>query len=128
MYFVTAIPLTSGEHILRLAFSAGEFNLGKLTFTRTGDLAFSVPLANAGPNQKVTLPATETSLDGSGSSESAGKILSYLWTQNYGPGLAVISDPSASNPVISGLEEGMYSFTLRVTNTDLRWDEDCGCK
>jgi endo-1,3(4)-beta-glucanase len=48
--------------------------------------------------------------------------LTYLWTQNYGPGIVQFSDSTAINPVISGLVEGMYSLTLRVSNTDLRTD------
>jgi endoglucanase Acf2 len=121
---VTSIPLTSGRHILRIVFSSGEFNLGKMTFTRTGDLPYSIPTANAGENMKVILPLTETVLDGSASSESAGKELTYLWTQTYGPTVVKFSDPTAVKPNIGGLSEGMYSFKLTVTNTDLRNAED----
>jgi hypothetical protein len=121
---VTAIPLTAGEHVLRVAFSSGEFNLGKMTFTRTGDLAFSYPTANAGSNLKVQLPLTETTLDGSASTESAGKALTYNWSQNYGPSAVTFSDATAVNPTISNLSDGIYSFKLMVTNTDSRTDED----
>jgi endo-1,3(4)-beta-glucanase len=121
---VTSIPLTAGEHILKVSFSAGEFNIGKLTFTRTGDLSFSVPAANAGGNQKVILPSTIAILDGSASTESASKTLTYNWTQNFGPTKADFTDATVSNPSVSGLAEGMYSFKLTVTNTDLRTDDD----
>ena len=120
---VTALPFTSGKHVLRVAFSAGEFNFGKMTFARTGDLAFSFPTANAGSNVKVILPLTETILDGSASSESAGKALNYAWSQTFGPTEVKFSDPTAVNPSISGLAEGMYRLKLTVTNTDLRSNE-----
>ena len=32
----------------------GEFNLGKMTFTRTGDLSFDPPVADAGANVSAT--------------------------------------------------------------------------
>jgi endoglucanase Acf2 len=121
---VTGIPLTDGEHILRVAFSAGEFNLGKMTFTRTGNLNFSYPTANAGTNIMVVLPQTSATLDGSASIESGGNSLTYLWTQNYGPSVVQIADPTAIQPFIGDLAEGMYSFKLTVKNPELRSDDD----
>ena len=121
---VTNIPLTSGEHILRVAFSAGEFNLAKMTFTRTGNIVTSYPTANAGPNLKVILPLTTTTIDGSASTESAAKALTYSWSQNFGPTVVQFSDATAVNPVISGLAEGTYSLKLTVTNFDLVTDSD----
>ncbi len=121
---VADIPLTAGKHILKIAFSAGEFNLGKMTFTRTGELTSSYPFANAGADVKVVLPSTSTSLNGSASYESSGKTLTYRWKQIYGPTAAIISDSTAVNPVISGLAEGMYRFKLTVKNTDSKCSTD----
>lgn len=120
---VTNIPLTPGKHILRVAFSSGEFNLAKMTFARTGDLTYSYPTAVAGPNLKVILPLTSTTIDGSASTESAAKTLTYSWTQNYGPSVVQFSNAAAAISTISGLAEGMYSLKLTVTNTDLRTDD-----
>ncbi|QBN20577.1 carbohydrate-binding protein [Flavobacterium nackdongense] len=121
---VSNIPLTPGEHILRVVFASGEFNLAKMTFARTGDLTYSYPTANAGPNLKVILPLTTTAIDGSASTESEAKPLTYLWTQNYGPSAVQFSDATAVNPTINGLVEGTYSLKLTVTNPDLRTDSD----
>ena len=117
---ISDIPLTAGKHILKVAFSSGEFNLGKMTFARTADLPFSYPTANAGTDVKVVLPSTSTSLDASGSTESGSKALTYKWEQVYGPTVAQISDNTAIKPTISGLVEGMYQFKLTVTNPDAR--------
>ena len=117
---VADIPLTAGQHILKVAFSAGEFNLGKMTFARTGDLTFSYPTANAGTDVKVVLPSTSATLDGSASTESGSKALTYKWEQIYGPTVALISDITAIKPTISGLVEGMYKFKMTVSNPDLR--------
>jgi endo-1,3(4)-beta-glucanase len=121
---VPNIPLTPGEHILRVVFASGEFNLAKMTFARTGDLTYSYPTANAGPNLKVILPLTSTTIDGSASTESEAKPLTYLWTQNYGPSAVQFSDATAVNPTINGLVEGTYSLKLTATNPDLRTDSD----
>ena len=121
---VINIPLTPGQHVLRVAFSNGEFNLAKMTFTLTGDLVFSYPTAISGSKLKVLLPLTSSTLDGSASTESANKVLTYSWTQNYGPSVIQFSDAASDKPVISGLAEGMYSLKLKVTNPDLRSDDD----
>ena len=121
---VANIPLTPGLHILRVVFSAGEFNLGKMTFARTADLPFSYPTANAGTNIKVLLPQTSTTINASASTESSGKTLTYNWTQNYGPTVIQFSSTNAINPTISGLTEGIYSLKLTVTNSESRTDDD----
>jgi len=121
---VTGIPLTPGQHVLHVAFSNGEFNLAKMTFTRTGDLTYSYPTAVAGTKLKVLFPLTSATLDGSASTESAGKALTFAWTQNYGPTTIQFSDATSDKPEISGLAEGLYSLKLNVTNTDLRSDDD----
>ncbi len=121
---VNDIPLVPGLHILRIAFSSGEFNLAKMTFTRSGDLSFSYPTAIAGNDFVVVLPQNTTELDGSQSIESALKTLTYAWTQNFGPIEVQFSDVYSSKPTLSGLAEGVYSFTLTVTNPELRSDKD----
>ena len=42
---INDIPIQEGEHILKINFLNGEFNLGKLTFTFSKDLEYSVPKA-----------------------------------------------------------------------------------
>jgi len=121
---ITDVPLIAGEQILRVAFSSGEFNLGRMTFARTGDLPFSVPTANAGTDIKVTLPQSSVMLDGSASSESASKALTYTWEQVYGPSIVVFSNKQIAKPTVSNLKEGMYKFNLTVQNTDMRISQD----
>jgi endoglucanase Acf2 len=121
---VSNIAMTPGRHILRVAFSSGEFNLAKMSFIRTGNLVSSYPTASVGPNLKVILPLTSTTIDGSASTESAGKALTYSWTQNYGPTVVQFSDSKVVNPTISGLAAGTYSLKLTVTNTDLVTDDE----
>lgn len=121
---ITNVPLTAGEHILRVVFLSGEFNLGRMTFTRTGNLPFSVPIANAGSDIKVLLQQTSVMLDGSASVESASLELNYNWTQVYGPSVVSFSATNVAKPTISNLKEGMYKFRLTATNTALRTSTD----
>ena len=110
------IPLKSGKQVLRLFFSNGELNLGKLIFTYVSPLTFLQPIADAGDNKLVQLPLSSVSLDGSKSSNSGSGSLSYLWKQVYGPSVVSFSSNSASSPTISGLQEGVYLFELNVSN------------
>ena len=121
---VANIPLTPGHHLLRVAFPNGEFNLAKMTFARTGDLPFSYPTAMTGGKLILILPQTSATLHGSASTESAGRPLTYNWTQNYGPFPVQFSNQTSPDPVINLPGEGVYSLKLTVTNPDLRTDED----
>jgi len=120
----TDIPLVQGVHVLRIGFTSGEFNLGRMTFTRTSDFPYSYPTAHAGKDMKVVLPLTSAQLDGSASTESADKQLTFKWKQLYGPTVIQFSDSTQSSPVINGLAEGMYKLKLTVTNPDLRSSDD----
>jgi endoglucanase Acf2 len=121
---VTNLPLTAGNHVLKLNFASGEFNLGRMTFTRTGNLPYSIPIANAGPVVKVVLPETTAKLDASASSETGGKNLTFNWIQLFGPSVATISNPAEPQPTIGNLREGMYKFKLSVTNSEQRSSTD----
>ena len=111
---IADIALPKGEHILRIAFSSGEFNLGRLTFSRTADLPYDVPLAEAGSNQTVVLPNSTANLDGSGTEYNGTDALTYTWTQLYGPSLVSFDNANAQSPQISNLIEGVYKIQLLV--------------
>jgi len=72
------------------------------------------PVANAGTNTFVTLPANG-SLNGSASSDPDGTIVSYLWTKTLG-GAATITSPTSVTSAVTGLAAGTYKFQLRVTD------------
>ncbi|WP_415669115.1 PKD domain-containing protein, partial [Zobellia roscoffensis] len=75
------------------------------------------PVADAGPDQAITLPASSVTLDGSGSSDTApGTIASYAWTQVSGPTTATIAAPGSVSTSVTGLTEGSYTFRLTVTD------------
>ena len=75
------------------------------------------PVANAGPDQTVTLNSPVT-LDGSASSDPDGHLpLTFLWTQTGGTGV-VLDDPTACSPTfVSPANSSILTFSLVVTDS-----------
>jgi dienelactone hydrolase len=73
------------------------------------------PTANAGNSQTITLPQSSVTLSGSGT-DPDGTINFYQWSQTSGPSQASFSSLYSANPVVSGLVQGSYVFTLKVTD------------
>jgi gliding motility-associated-like protein len=78
-------------------------------------LANVPPSADAGVNILIVLPTNSTPLTGSGT-DTDGTISSYFWEQVSGPSTAVFSDVNAQSPTVSTLTNGIYIFTLAVTD------------
>ena len=66
------------------------------------------PVANAGPNQTITLPTSTVTLNGSG---STGTISSYSWTLVSGPNVPVITTPTTVSTTVTGFDPGNYCFS-----------------
>ena len=113
---IPEIPLTGGEQILRISINQGEFNLGRMTFERTGDLGFDPPIADAGTNVSATLSSSTVSLNGSGTYEPTGKTVTYTWSQVYGPTALTFSSTSSATPQASNLAIGVYKCLLTVSD------------
>ncbi|XP_028452755.1 dyslexia-associated protein KIAA0319-like protein [Perca flavescens] len=73
------------------------------------------PVADAGPEKELTLPVDRTTLDGSKSSDDQ-KIATYHWKQTKGPDGVKIENADGAVATVTGLEVGMYEFTLTVTD------------
>ena len=83
------------------------------------------PVANAGSNATLNLPASSSSLDGIGSFDPDGTITTYAWSFVSGPVIPVITTPNAPTTTISNLTmAGTYVFKLTVTDNDGETDED----
>jgi len=76
----------------------------------------SPPVANAGADITLTLPANSTTLNGAASSNAAGGALTFAWSLVSGPSSFSITGAATSTPVISNLIEGSYHMKLIVTN------------
>jgi hypothetical protein len=75
------------------------------------------PVANAGSDQIIMLPADSLTVSGRGS-DADGTIVSYKWIKISGPSSYSIVDPTSAITAISSLVEGVYQFELTVTDND----------
>lgn len=83
------------------------------------------PVANAGPDQTVTLVSSEVTrstatvtLNGSGSTDPDGTIVHFQWIKKSGPSTpqpSIVTETSSQTDV-KNLVEGVYVFELSVTD------------
>ena len=74
------------------------------------------PIADAGPDQIITLPTNTVTLDGSRSSDPDNNITVYAWTKVSGPSLFAIANANAVHTQVENLVQGIYQFELKVTD------------
>jgi hypothetical protein len=74
------------------------------------------PVANAGADITITLPISNTTLNGSNSTDPDGTISTYRWTQVSGPSTATIASNASATTGVSSLIAGTYVFRLTVTD------------
>ncbi|HYF66814.1 MAG TPA: PKD domain-containing protein [Ohtaekwangia sp.] len=82
-----------------------------------------LPIANAGNDITLSLPANTTPVDGSGS-DIDGTITSYAWIQISGPSTATLSNEATEVLTVADLVEGSYVFKLTVTDNNGGTAED----
>lgn len=74
-----------------------------------------LPVVNAGSDVTITLPTNSVSLSGS-ATDPDGNITGYSWSRISGPTQFSISNSTATNPAISNLAAGTYTFRLTATD------------
>lgn len=85
--------------------------------TVVNENALLPPIANAGVDQVVNLPNSDTEIQGSGV-DVDGFITSYNWVKKSGPAAGTITGETTSKLSLSNLIAGTYQFTLTVTDND----------
>ena len=80
------------------------------------------PVADAGPDQFLILPANSIVLDGSATDDVA--IASYVWSQISGPNTAILTGETTEDLTASNLVQGTYVFELAVTDNESNTDTD----
>jgi len=75
------------------------------------------PVANAGADDVITLPANSLIVSGS-ASDVDGIVVGYQWSKISGPTTYNIVNPTSAATSINGLAEGIYLFELRVTDNN----------
>jgi hypothetical protein len=84
----------------------------------------NAPLAYAGRDTVIYIPAAAATVSALGSIDADGSIVAYQWQQVSGPIAGAIQDPSSINTNITGLVAGEYIFRLMVTDNQGASSED----
>mgnify|MGYP001599972327 FL=1 len=112
----TVSNLAAGTYIFRLT---ATDNLGA---SAADDINIIVnaasnkaPVVNAGADKSITLPTSSVALAGS-ATDADGTIMKYAWTKISGPTQFTFSNAAISNPTVSNLTAGTYTFRLTATD------------
>jgi hypothetical protein len=76
------------------------------------------PLAKAGADTIIVLPADSMVLDGRASKDPDGRITNYKWTKVSGPASFKINSDAVVKTVVKDLLLGTYQFELSVTDNE----------
>jgi hypothetical protein len=112
----TTVNLPAGQQTLRILTNnaGGGWNINWWEIAGgSGSTSNQNPMANAGSNQVITLPANAANLSGSGT-DADGSITSYAWTKVSGPAGETIAAPGLAQTNVTGLVPGTYVFRLTV--------------
>ncbi len=78
------------------------------------------PIADAGPDQNNIAEGDSVTLDGSGSSDSEGVSLTYIWTQSSGTPTVTLTDADTATPTFTApanlLTDASLAFSLIVND------------
>ena len=84
----------------------------------------SPPIAHAGDDKFIILPADSALLDGSRSNDTDNNITDYTWTKISGPSFFFINNPNAVKTPVNNLAEGIYQYELKVTDAGRLFSKD----
>ena len=76
------------------------------------------PVADAGPDTTIMLPANTINLDGSRSTDPDNNIASYSWAKISGPTSFGITNANEAQTQVTNLVQGVYEFELTVTDAE----------
>ena len=112
----TFIVDVSGNYVVQLIVNDGYAN--SVPATVTISTIYTPPVANAGPNQTITVTGL-VQLNGSGSTDVNGNPLTYSWSSLSLPqgSTATLSNPNAVNPTFVADVLGTYVFQLVVNDS-----------
>ncbi len=118
---VSLSALTLGTYVFQLKVTDNSGNTDS-DYIRLTVNPNKPPVANAGTDRVITLPATSCSLAGTGT-DPDGTISKYSWRQVSGA-VAVMSGATTATLNLSAMTEGTSRFELTVTDNNNATDKD----
>lgn len=115
-------PTSAGTYVFELSVTDNDGATGVDEISVTVAPSNSPPLAKAGSDINATINSV-IDLDGSGSSDSDGTIVSYQWTQINGPNVT-IDNADQVQASFTPQTVGTYIFRLTVTDNNGASDFD----
>jgi len=115
----TVTGLQQGNYVFNLTVADNRGATASAQVTVTVNPAAVVnqpPVANAGKDTTISLPASSVILNASASTAPSGNITTYQWVQVSGPNTAVIEAQDSAVTNASGLITGSYVFQITVTD------------
>jgi hypothetical protein len=116
----TLTGVQPGTYVFQLTVTdnTGASGVATVTITVQAPPAQKLPpVANAGKDTTIAMPADSVVLNGGGSTDPGGQSLTYQWVQISGPTTATVGSPAGVTTAVSGLQSGSYVFSLTVTNS-----------
>jgi hypothetical protein len=111
--------LVQGSYTIRLTVTdsvTGQTAQKDVSFSVNAAPQIGLPNVVIAPVADITLPQNTIALDGSASRSANGSPLQYLWTKSLG-GNATADNDKAAQTELTGLEAGVYSIRLTVTDS-----------
>jgi type 1 glutamine amidotransferase len=114
------LNLKEGTYIFRFIVTddngAKAYDEMKIKVNPSASSTNIAPVAEAGEDLTITLPASTVTLNGSKSSDADGSIQSWEWKKMSGPAAGLLSGGNTSKLQLSALAAGEYDFRLIVTD------------
>lgn len=123
-FYTQVTGLTTGQYRFRLSVEddKGATAFDEVVVTVQLATVNQPPVANAGADKTIKLPANTLTINGTGT-DPDGTIASYQWELVTGP-TVTISGETTQTLSLSDLVEGTYVFRLTVTDDDGESDDD----
>jgi len=117
--------LIAGSYLFELKVTDNEGLSAKDTMkVIVSSTANHPPVANAGNDTTIILPANIINLDGSRSTDPENNITGYIWSKISGPTSFTIANANTVQTQVTNLVAGIYQFELKVIDAGGLFSKD----